>query len=139
MKRQISYLLSAVLLSAFFISCEKDEEFFEEELLIGKWRSETLYYRYDDDYTGVTWDTSDDVTEEEAQKFEWKLIKADMTHIHLMELGGKVPKYYTVTELTATTLKYKDEFDKRFSFVKVTDEDDDDDDDEKIHKYLANH
>lgn len=123
MKRILTYLLSAVFVSALFISCEKDEEFFEEELLIGKWRSETLYYRYDIDYTGATWDTADDVTEDEAQKFEWTLIKSDLTHIHIMEMGGKVPKYYTVTELTATTLKYKDEFGKRFSFTKVDDED----------------
>ncbi len=122
MKRILSYLLSAVLFSALFISCEKDEDFFEEELLIGKWRSETLYYRYDIDYTGVTWDTADDVTEDEAQKFEWTLIKSDLTHIHIMEMGGKVPKYYTVTELTATTLKYRDDFGKNFSFVKVDDD-----------------
>lgn len=123
MKRILSYLLSAIFISILFLSCEKDDEFFEEELLIGKWRSETLFYRYDDDYTGATWDTADDITEDEAQKFEWTLIKSDLTHIHIMEMGGKVPKYYTVTELTATTLKYKDEIGKRFSFTKVDDED----------------
>ncbi len=123
MKKILSYLLSTVLLTALFVSCEKDEESFDETLLIGKWKSATLHYRYDDDYTGATWDTADDVSEDEAQKFEWTLIKSDLTHIHIMELGGKVPKYYTVTELTATSLKYEDEFGKRFSFRKVEDED----------------
>lgn len=136
MKRTLSYLLSAVLFSALFISCEKEEEFFDEALLIGKWKSETLYYRYDDDYTGVTWDTGDDVSEDEGQAFEWTLIKSDLTHIHILEIGGKVPKYYTVTELTATTLKYKDEFGKHFSFSKVED-DENNGDKEKNIRFLA--
>ena len=122
MKKRLSYLLSAIFITALFVSCEKDDEFFDEDLLIGKWRSGTLYYRYDSNYMGATWDTGDDVTEEEGQKFEWELVKSDLTHIHIMEMGGKVPKYYTVTELTATTLKYKDDFGKRFSFVKADDE-----------------
>ncbi|MDR4988267.1 MAG: hypothetical protein RG741_05450 [Bacteroidales bacterium] len=122
MKTRSLLFVLAGLLVFFFTSCEKDEPHFEEELLIGKWRSQTLFYRYDSDYTGATWDTADDVSEEEAQKFEWTLIKADLTHIHIMEMGANVPKYYTVTELTETTLKYKDEFGKNFSFVKVIDD-----------------
>jgi hypothetical protein len=37
-----------------------------------------------------------------------------------MQIGGSVPKVYTVTELTATTLKYHDDFDVSFSFTKVS-------------------
>ncbi len=122
MKKILSLLFSAILLATLFVSCEKDDEFFDEDLLIGRWRSGTLFYRYDSNYMGATWDTGDDVTEEEGQKFEWELVKSDLTHIHIMEMGGKVPKYYTVTELTATTLKYKDDFGKRFSFVKADDD-----------------
>jgi hypothetical protein len=35
-------------------------------------------------------------------------------------MGGTVPKVYTVTELTETTLKYKDDFGGSFSFTKVS-------------------
>lgn len=120
----ISHTLFLALLclaaSFFIVSCETEEEPFDETLLIGKWQSETLYYKYYDDGSGATWDTSDDVTEEEAQEFTWTLEQSELTHIHIMELGGVVPEVYTVTELTATTLKYKDDFDKSYSFTKVS-------------------
>ncbi|MDI9545652.1 MAG: hypothetical protein QM282_07285 [Bacteroidota bacterium] len=38
--------------------------------------------------------------------------------MHILEVGGVVPKVYTVTELTATSLKYEDEFGKTYSFTK---------------------
>ena len=122
MKRSIIYLFTVVSISFFVVSCAKEEPSFDEQLLIGKWRSGTEFYRYDSDGTGATWDTGDDVSEDEAQEFTWTLVKSDLTHIHIMEIGGKVPKYYTVTELTATTLRYRDEFGKTFSFVKADDE-----------------
>jgi hypothetical protein len=37
-----------------------------------------------------------------------------------MEIGGSVPKVYTVTELTAISLKYNDDFGVKFSFSKVS-------------------
>lgn len=122
MKRSIIYLFTVVSILFFVVSCAKEEPSFDEQLLIGKWRSGTEFYRYDSDGTGATWDTVDDVSEDEAQEFTWTLVKSDLTHIHIMEIGGKVPKYYTVTELTATTLRYRDEFGKTFSFVKADDE-----------------
>ena len=115
--KRIFFLLNAILLiSVLFNSCEKEE--FDEDLLIGKWKSETLYYKYFSDHTGYTWDTSDDIEEDEAQPFEWTLVQSELQQIHIMVSGGRVPKYYTVTELTATTLKYKDSFYKSFSFTK---------------------
>lgn len=120
MKKALTYLFSGMIVSLLIVSCAKEEPSFDEQLLIGKWRSGTLFYRYDSDGTGATWDTGDDISEDEAQKFTWTLVRSDLTHIHIMELGGRVPKYYTVTELTATTLQYKDEFGKTFSFVKVS-------------------
>ena len=91
-------------------------------LLWGKWRTVNgnLYYKYLPNHTGVTWDESDDVLEDEAQSFEWKLVKSELRQIHIMEMGdGRVPKYYTVTVLTANTLKYVDKFNKSFTFVKA--------------------
>jgi hypothetical protein len=97
----------------------EDEAIYDETLLYGKWKSGTLYYKYLSGGTGKTWDTADDVTEAEAQSFTWKLVQTELTHIHIMQMGTTVPKVYTVTELTATTLKYKDSFNVSHSFTKV--------------------
>jgi len=105
--------------SLLFNSCEVEETSFQESFLIGKWQSGTVYYKYASNYSGATWDTSDDVTEAEAQPFSWTLVQSELTHIHIMEVGGNVPKVYTVTELTANSLKYKDNFGKSYSFTKL--------------------
>ncbi|MBN2481292.1 MAG: hypothetical protein JXB19_06105 [Bacteroidales bacterium] len=119
MKRTLFYITISVLASFLAASCEMEEVTFDESLLIGKWQSGTLYYKYLEDGTGATWDEGDDVFEDEAQEFTWTLVKSELTHIHILEMGGTVPKVYTVTELTAATLKYHDDFGKSFSFIKV--------------------
>jgi hypothetical protein len=119
-KKTLFYLAALVTLCFLAVSCEPEEQTFDESLLIGKWQTGTLYYKYLADGTGGTWDTSDDVTEAEAQLFDWTLVKSTLTQLHHLESGGNVPKVYTVTELTATTLKYKDEFGSSFSFTKIS-------------------
>ncbi len=118
MKKSFIFLISAVLLTLMMTSCET-EELFDETLLEGKWKSGTLYYRYFANGNGYSWDEGDDVNEAEAQDFTWTLQKTVLTHIHILEIGATVPKVYTVTELTETSLKYKDDFGKSFSFIKV--------------------
>lgn len=121
MKKSLLYLTLITVITMFAVSCEPEEEVsFDQSLLIGKWKSGTLFYKYLADGTGGTWDTADDVTEAEAQSFTWTLVKSELTHVHIMEIGGSVPKVYTVTELTATSLKYHDDFGVNFSFTKVT-------------------
>jgi hypothetical protein len=66
-----------------------------------------------------TWDTSDDVTEEEALPFTWTLEEDDLIQIHILEMGGKIPKSYTVTALTTTNLNYHDDYGKSYSFTRV--------------------
>lgn len=124
MKPSRFILLITIALAVVFTSCEEDESAFDEGLLIGKWVSldgkQTEYYRYDADYTGVHWDTADDVSEEEGLPFEWTLVKDDLTHFHIMQMGeNKVPKFYKVVELTESSLKYKNDFNITYSFVKV--------------------
>jgi len=118
MKKLLHFGVATLLLAFVFVSCQKEEETFDETLLYGTWKSGTEYYKYASNGTGGTWDTADDMTEADAQAFEWSLDAADLTHIHILEMGGTVTKIYTVTELTSTTLKYKDQFDS-YSFVKV--------------------
>jgi hypothetical protein len=120
MKRTLFYLTIFMAVTLLAVSCTPTEESFDETLLYGKWQSGTLFYKYFADATGYTWDTGDDVTEAEAQDFTWTLVGAELTQIHILEMGGTVPKVYTVTELTSTTLKYEDDFGVSSSFTKVT-------------------
>ena len=120
MKKFILVVLSFVFLILITTSCEKEEAQvnFDETLIIGKWKSGTLFERYDSDKSGVTWDTADDVTEAEGQKFTWTIEVDQLEQIHIIENGGLVPKVYTLTTLTASTLVYKDDFGKVKTFSK---------------------
>jgi hypothetical protein len=120
-KRLFRSLLVLVTVALTMVACMPEEDIFDEALLFGKWKTGSLFYRYDEDYSGVTWDTADDISEEEGQPFTWTLVKAELTQIHIMEMGGSaVPKVYIVTELTATTLKYKDDLTGKLEvFTKV--------------------
>ena len=119
MKKTLFYLSMCIVVSMLAVSCETEPISFDDSLLIGKWQSGTLFYKYLADYTGGTWDTADNVPEEDAQAFTWTLVNAELTHIHILEIGGTVPKVYTVTELTATSLKYHDDFNVNWTFTKV--------------------
>jgi hypothetical protein len=120
MKKLIICLVTCASIALTFDSCKKEDTSFDETLIYGKWQEGTLFEKYLNDGTGSTWDTKDDVTEAEAQKFTWTLVKSDLTQIYIMESSNtKVPKYYTVTALTSTSLKYKDDFGVTHSFSKV--------------------
>lgn len=113
-------LASFVIIS--FSSCELPASF-NEDFLIGKWERPSKNglecYRYDANYNGVTWDTGDDVSEAEGQPFTWSVESATMTHIHIMETGGKIPKTYTLLTLNDSTLSYRDEYGSSFTFIKT--------------------
>ena len=118
MKKYLVCLIACLAISTVFTSCEKEEESFDETLLIGEWKgNETIvgkvhemHYKYTSDFKGLTWDATEDMTEEDGQKFTWSLKKSELTHIHVMEIvdGQPITKIYKVTELTASTLKYEE-------------------------------
>ncbi len=87
-------------------------------LLPGHWQTGTLHERYNANGTGYTWDTADDVSEAEAQPFNWSLVGNTLTQNHKMEMGGIIPKTYTVTKLNTTTLIYQDNYGKTYTFTK---------------------
>ena len=120
MKKTINYLMRCGLIALLVFSCTPELKTFDESLLIGKWKQGTLYYKYLSNGSGGTWDTGDNVTEAEAQAFTWTLVKSELTHIHVLQMGGTVPKVYTVTELTSTSLKYHDDFGVNYAFTKVS-------------------
>ena len=112
--------VSAIMLSMSSCSPDTDVEL-DKNLLIGKWQeTNTLNFEvYGKDGSGYTWDEADDVTEAEAQPFTWGLNGNVLTQVHIMEMGGNVPKTYTVTKLTATELVYEDNYGKVHSFDKI--------------------
>lgn len=91
---------------------------FDATLLAGHWLSGTVHEYFNANGTGYTWDTADDVTEDEAQPFTWSLTNANLTLNHKMEMGGVVPKSYTVTKLNATTLSYHDNYGVTYTFIR---------------------
>lgn len=121
MKRIIYFSILLVLASALLHSCFKEDDF-DETLLHGRWKPESgtsLYFRYDSNGEGVTWNPKVDQLESEGQRFTWELVQSELTQIHFMEIGGVgIPKIYTVTELTETRLRYKDSF-SNYSFSKM--------------------
>jgi len=118
-KKTLSYFAMFFAVCFIAVSCVKEPVTFDSSLLTGKWLSGTLYYKYLANGNGSTWDTADNVTEAEAQLFTWTLVNAELTHIHILQIGGSVPKVYTVTELTSTSLKYEDDFGVKWTFTKV--------------------
>jgi hypothetical protein len=112
--------VSAIILSMSSCSPNTDVEL-DRDLLIGKWQeTNTLNFEvYGKDGSGYTWDEADDVTEAEAQPFTWGLNGNVLTQVHTMEMGGNVPKTYTVTKLTATELVYEDNYGTTHTFGKI--------------------
>ncbi len=93
---------------------------YDTDMLIGLWQAGTVYYRYNEDGTGTTWDTADDVMESEASVFTWDVKKNRLTHYHKMEISSAIiPKAYTIKKLDLANLEYQDEFKVKSVFVKV--------------------
>ncbi len=122
MKRFKIYGIIAFLTAVVMSSCSGllGEKEFDRALLVGKWQQGDLFYVYEANGNGHTWDEGDDIMESEAQIFTWELDMDVLTQIHIMEIGGNIPKVYTVTELSASRLSYEDDFGKSYTFTKVT-------------------
>lgn len=54
------------------------------------------------------WDAADDVSRDEAQRFDWSLDSNLLTIINRMEMGGVVPKRFVVTFADDESLSYTD-------------------------------
>lgn len=99
-----------IMLVLGMVSCTPDILIgdFDASDLVGTWREGTVYEKYLDDGTGYTWDTADDVTEEEAQPFEWSLDGDQLIQEHIMFGSEVVPRILTITKLNSFQLVYTD-------------------------------
>ena len=111
-------LIALALIALVFTSCggligNEDAEI-DKSLIYGKWMTvDKQYFEvYNSDGTGKFWNLADDVTEDEAQKFTWEFDEGSddkFIQYHEMEIGGIVPQYCNILELTSTTFKYNND------------------------------
>lgn len=136
MKTSIKHLSILAVIIIAMTSCfnTSEEPTFVEADLLGLWQEKgtEVYVRFtnEKDNTGEykygrEWDESEDTFESDLLPygngwFKYKLVKSDLTEIHLMDNGGaELPKVYVVTKLTAGDLEYKDNFGTTHVFEKV--------------------
>ena len=136
MKKNSLVLGILVFVSVVMTSCfgPSNEPSFVEADLLGLWQEEgtEAYVRFtsEADETGEykygrEWDEGDDVSEGDLTPygngwFKYKLVKSDLTEIHLMDNGGaNIPKVYQVVKLTAGELEYRDEYKNTHRFEKL--------------------
>ena len=82
-----------------------------KEMLVGLWQNEGhIFYRFNADGTGHTWDVADDLTEEEASDFNWEAYEEAIMMTHKLRLRGIVPRYYELDRINAFDLRFHDTY-----------------------------
>ena len=108
-------LLAIILFALFAVSCTGDNKIdIDKSLIHGRWMTADKMYHevFYSDGTGKEWDLNDDVQEDEAITFEWNFSEASddiFIKYYEMEIGGIVPQYCKILELTSTDFKYNNE------------------------------
>ncbi len=132
MKKLLHFFLCLIIALSFSacgdITTEND---YDASLLYGKWQEGTVFEHYYSSniervlangdtvqVNGTTWDEGEDVSEDEAQLFNWTLTGSTLKHEHVGTFV-MVPKIYTVTSLTSSELVYKDDYGTSHHFSKV--------------------
>ena len=131
MKKRIVFLSVLAVIALTMTSCwNVPEEVFDEANLLGKWIKDDAtgldsvpveFVRFTDELDptreykyGRQWNVSEDIYEEDLKPygngwFKYKLVKSDLTEIHLMDNGGAdIPKVYVVVKLNEYELQYED-------------------------------
>lgn len=134
MKKRTILLGVLAIVAMVMISCQVDKPTFQEADLLGLWQEngQEAFVRFtaEKDSTGEykygrEWDESDEMSESDLKPygngwFKYKLVKSDLTEIHLMDNGAaELPEKYVVIGLTDTDLQYEDDRGVSHSFDKV--------------------
>ena len=97
-----------------------EDKVYDTDLIIGLWQSGTVFYRFNEDGSGITWDIADDVTELEGSKLTWEVNKTRFIHYHQMEVNDAIiPKAYNINNLDLMNLEIEDDYDVKTTFIKV--------------------
>lgn len=126
-KRYIIWALVGILTLGCLAGCKKRVVHINvsEGQVVGVWMKKNTreYWRFDSDNTGVTWDESEDISESESNlRFTWEIANEDeLRMVSSGEMGNQfVPKNYTVTEVSSTTMKWEDLFGLTYTLNKVS-------------------
>lgn len=112
-------------MTLFASACHEEETHINvsPDQLYGCWvkNGSQEYWRYLSDSTGVTWDESEDVTEDESNlRFEWSVNGDVLTHIFRGEQGNQaVPKVYTIKGISASQMSWEDDYGQQYTFIKI--------------------
>ena len=133
MKKSTILFGVVAIVAMVMVSCQIDKPTFQEADLLGLWQEngqeafvrftaeqdETGEYKY-----GRQWNESEDIYEEDLKPygngwFKYKLVKSELTEIHLTDNGSAdIPKVYVVVKLNEYELQYEDEWGKRYYYHK---------------------
>lgn len=96
-------------------SCKKETPVtIDASLLPGKWLHEGTeeYWRYYANGNGVTWDESEDISEEESNlTFQWTLSGDVLTHVFTGSSGNQaVPKVFYVNYINGSIMQWTDDY-----------------------------
>ena len=81
------------------------------EMLVGLWQKDGhVFYRFNPDGTGHTWDIADDLSEAEATSFNWKVYDKAIMMTYKLRIRGIVPRYYELDRLNAFDLRFHDTY-----------------------------
>ena len=132
MKKSTILFGVVAIVAMVMVSCQIDKPTFQEADLLGLWskgdatgldsvpvefvrftaeQDETGGYKY-----GYEWNEDEGIFESDLKLkpygngwFKYKLVKSDLTEIHLMDNGGAdIPKVYVVVKLNEYELQYED-------------------------------
>lgn len=109
--------IALLFLAAFVTSCggtDTGNDKIDKTQLVGKWMtSDSTYFEvYYVDGTGKEWNLNDDVQEDEASLFTWEFDEAaddKFFKYYEMEIGGIVPQYCNILELSSTNFRYNND------------------------------
>lgn len=82
-----------------------------KEMLVGLWQKDGhVFYRFEPDGKGHTWDVDDDITEDEASPFSWEAYEEAIMMTYKLRIRGIVPRYYELDQLSSFDLRFHDTY-----------------------------
>ena len=82
-----------------------------KEMLVGLWQKDGhVFYRFEPDGKGHTWDVDDDITEDEASPFCWEAYEEAIMMTYKLRIRGIVPRYYELDQLSPFDLRFHDTY-----------------------------
>ena len=131
MKKSTILFGVVAIVAMVMVSCQIDKPSFQEADLLGLWQEngQEAFVRFTDEPAGeykygYEWNEDEGIFESDLKPygngwFKYKLVKSDLTEIHLMDNGGAdIPKVYVVVKLNEYELQYEDEWGKRYYYHK---------------------